>query len=455
VVETTFKYSATPEENQTATRAWDAIQTCRQVYNHALSQEYKPAPEHNKPSYTTMQDKLPEWKDKWTKWKSVYSKTLQMAVRRIKNSKSVLDELEERGHEVGELKWKAPREYRSITYNQFGFDVDCNTGSTGHATVNFSEIGDFHLNYHRPLPTEQNQDAEIKEVILKKEKTGEWVVCIMVEHEPDYLELTDVDEIEPEDTVGIDLGITKLIHDSNGRTFAPLDEEQVREQIEKRHRDLSRKVHESENWNKARQKLAEAYEKLKNRRKDYREKLASWYTQAYDAVFLEDLDVGSMMQQNGNSRNIASMSWYELIQAFERHGEKNGCHIVKVPPEGTTKRCAKCGVESKKPLWVREHSCPSCGYETDRDHNSSIEVQRLGLEDLGVDFEREELFDDSGQSSNIGLGQSKYSGNRTSVETGIPEGACHRDELLSNSVVETESPNRKVGSPDLNGATAE
>jgi putative transposase len=200
--------------------------------------------------------------------------------------------------------------------------------------------------------------------------------------------------------------------------------------------------------------LARAYERLNNRREDYREKLASWYTEEYDAVFLEDLDVGSMMQQNGNSRNIVSMSWYKLRKAFERHGKKNGCHIVEVPPEGTTKRCAKCGVESEKPLWVREHSCPSCGYETDRDHNSSIEVQRLGLKDLEVDFELEELFStvpSSGQSSNIGLGQSKS----TPVETGIPEGTRRRDELLLNSVVEAESPMREQGSPTLNEVSAE
>ena len=373
-----------------------------------------------------------------------------MAVRRIKNSESVLDELKERGHDVGELKWKAPREYRSITYNQSGFDVDSNTGSAGHATVNFSKIGNFHLDYHRPLPTQQ--DTTIKQVTLKKEKTGDWVVCIMVEHEPEYPEPPNVEDTQPEDTVGIDLGITKLIHDSDGRTFAPLDEEQDRERIEKRHRALSRKQHESENWNRARKKLARAYEKLNNRREDYREKLASWYTEEYDAVFLEDLDAGSMMRDDGNSRNIASMSWYKLRKAFERHGEKNGCHVVKVPPDGTTKRCAKCGVESDKPLWVRGHSCPSCGYETDRDYNSSIEIQRLGLEDLGVDFELEELFSDSGKSSNIGLGQSE---SERLSETGISEGTRHRDVLLSNSVVETESPHRERGSPVLNGASAE
>ncbi len=40
-----------------------------------------------------------------------------------------------------------------------------------------------------------------------------------------------------------------------------------------------------------------------------------------DAGFLEELDVASTMQQEGskNSRNIGSMSWYQTVQAFERH----------------------------------------------------------------------------------------------------------------------------------------
>jgi len=58
-----------------------------------------------------------------------------MAVRRIKTSKKALEELEESGFKTGRLKWKAPLEYRSIKYNQSGFDVDSNTGRTNHATV--------------------------------------------------------------------------------------------------------------------------------------------------------------------------------------------------------------------------------------------------------------------------------------------------------------------------------
>ncbi|WP_394740780.1 RNA-guided endonuclease InsQ/TnpB family protein [Natronococcus roseus] len=428
MVEEAFKYAAEPEDATTAESAWQAIQTCREVYNHALTQEYKPVPDYDKPSYTAMQNKLPEWKREWPVWSNVYSKCLQMAVRRIKHSETILSKLKERGFDVGELKWKGPRDYRSITYNQSGFDVDSNTGRTDHATVELSKIGTFHLNFHRPLP----DDADIKEVILKKQKMGDWTVSIMIEYDADYPEKPTVADIDAEDTVGIDLGITKFIHDSDGRAFRPVDEEEERECIDKRHHSVSRKEHESNNWNKARQRLARAYERLSNKRRAYRETLANAYTQRYDAVFLEDLNVGSMMQQNGNSRNIASMSWYETLQTFQRFGEKNGCYIVLVPPEGTTKRCVKCGVESEKPLWVREHSCPSCGFETDRDQNAALEVQRLGLLELGV-------VEDSS-----GLGQELAES--TPAETGTAAGSrsiSSRDVVPASAVVDTGSPTLK------------
>ncbi|WP_431358877.1 RNA-guided endonuclease InsQ/TnpB family protein [Halovenus amylolytica] len=213
MVEETFKYAATPEDAEIATDAWDDIQTCREVYNHALTQEYRPRPDHDKPSYTEMQNKLTGvtgWKQRWSEWKNVYSKCLQMAIRRIKQSESVLESLQTRGYNVGRLKWKPPREFRSIVYNQSGFDVDHNTDRTGHAIVNFSKIGDFHLNYHRPLP----EDGDITQVILKKEKTGAWSVSIVVEYDPEYPDEPAVEDIDPADTVGIDLGITKFIHDS-------------------------------------------------------------------------------------------------------------------------------------------------------------------------------------------------------------------------------------------------
>ena len=125
---------------------------------------------------------------------------------------------------------------------------------------------------------------------------------------------------------------------------------------------------------------------MHNKFKDFREKLARAYTHEYDAVLLECLNTRGLLRLSTNGRNIALMSWYETIQTFKRHGRKNGCHVETVPPEGMTKRCAKCSVETAKPLWVREHSCPACGFEADRDRNAAFEVQKLGLEELGIDY---------------------------------------------------------------------
>lgn len=37
-----------------------------------------------------------------------------------------------------------------------------------------------------------------------------------------------------------------------------------------------------------------------------------------------------------------------------------------------------------KPLWMREHSCPTCGLEVDRDANAAWNILSRGLEDVGM-----------------------------------------------------------------------
>jgi len=221
------------------------------------------------------------------------------------------------------------------------------------------------------------------------------------------------------------------VHDSDGNAVTPLDESEDRERIKTRHPALSRKEHGSNNWEKARVKLAEAYERLANKRTDFIEKLARSYTTQYDAVFLEQLNVRGMVEQDSNGRNIASMSWSKAIKTFERHGDKNGCHVVTVPPEGTTKRCARCDVESDKALWVRKHSCPSCGFEADRDENASYNIQKLGLEELGIEYDVEAV---------VGLGEAES----TPAKTALPTGADESDNssfrvVPAKRVVETGS----------------
>jgi Transposase and inactivated derivatives len=69
---------------------------------------------------------------------------------------------------------------------------------------------------------------------------------------------------------------------------------------------------------------------------------------------------------------------------LEYNCKREGTHFVEMNPAGTTKQCASCGVESDKPLWVREHSCPACGFEMDRDANAALTILSRGVEKLGL-----------------------------------------------------------------------
>jgi len=101
-------------------------------------------------------------------------------------------------------------------------------------------------------------------------------------------------------------------------------------------------------------------------------------------VVVANLNVREMLKSDKNGRNTAEMGWRDFITILNHHGRKRGCHVVEVAPEDTTKACHECGVKTKKPLWVREHSWPACGFETDRDHNAALNVWDRGLRQLGV-----------------------------------------------------------------------
>jgi putative transposase len=227
----------------------------------------------------------------------------------------------------------------------------------------------------------------IKEVAVKKEPTGAWYAsfCIEVE-EP---EKPPVESLSVDDCVGIDLGVLNYVHDSNGVVVDRLDLSDDRERLERQQRLLSRKEYESNNWEKQRQEVAKVHARMNAEKWDYKNKLAHHYTTEYDAVFLEDLNVKGMLEGPQNARNTSEAGWRDVISIFQHHGKKNGCYVVTVKPENTTLDCASCGTSVYKPLWVREHSCPTCGFETDRDWNAALNVLSRGLATLGVVHSKE------------------------------------------------------------------
>ena len=366
-----YKYRLNPPETLEEELLYH-VDTCRQLYNHVLHLLNEA---DDIPARYEVQGRLPDLKSWWDDLGDVHSKVLQMVVKRVYDNLSTLKAQKEHGRAVGMLKWKPPREYRSLTYNQSGFELK---NTSGRPTLWLSKIGEIPIHLHRDIP----ENATIKQVAVKREPTGEWYATFGIDVDEDTSEKLE----NPERVVGIDVGILKYAHDTDGYAIKSPDFIEERKRLERAHRDLSRKEHGSENWEKQRQVVAERHSDLKRKRRDFLHKLSNYYAREYDLVAVEDLDAKGLVELPGNSRNRAGAAWGTFLRMLEYKCEREGTYFVAVDPKDTTKECASCGVKTDKPLWVREHSCPSCGFEADRDANAAWNILSRGLEDVGVGY---------------------------------------------------------------------
>ncbi|MDB9255268.1 RNA-guided endonuclease InsQ/TnpB family protein [Halorubrum ezzemoulense] len=368
-----FRLDPTPEQRELLDQHRD---TCRQLYNHALT-EFEKIPESAgtlTQRVRQVRDQLTDLKLWWDELNDLYSTVAQAAVMRIEDSIKALSQLKQNGYNVGSLNWKAPKDFRSFTYIQSGFEFDSKNGQT---VLSLSKLADVPLIKHRTIPDTET----IKQVTIKKEPTGDWFASFVVDGKETPEKPTD-----PDRCVGIDVGILKYAHDTDGYAIESPDFSDERERLERAQRDLSRKEHGSTNWETQRQTVAERHADLKRKRRDFLHKLSNYYATEYDLVAVEDLDVKGLVELPRNSRNRVGAAWGTFLGMLEYKCEREGTHFVAVNPRGTTKECASCGVKTEKPLWMREHSCPACGFEADRDANAAWNILSRGLEEVGVGY---------------------------------------------------------------------
>ncbi|MEX2738698.1 MAG: transposase [Candidatus Wukongarchaeota archaeon] len=69
-------------------------------------------------------------------------------------------------------------------------------------------------------------------------------------------------------------------------------------------------------------------------------------------------------------------SWNKFIQYLFYTAERAGKTVLEVNPAGMSQECYKCGEKVKKSLAVRNHGCPTCGLEIDKDYNSCCSLEK-------------------------------------------------------------------------------
>ncbi len=295
----------------------------------------------------------------------VYSKVLQMVNYTIWSNIKGLSASKKNGRKIGHIRFKGYGWYNTLNYNQSGFKVD-----QDRSLLHLSKIGDMRIKIYRKI------EGCIKAVIIKREG-NRWFAIVQADQEPQPLP-------ETKDVVGLDVGLTSFVVDSEGNEIEnPRCAEQSEDKLARLQRRLARAVRGSNNYGAIKDKIAKLHKRINCQRDDFLHKLSRMYVNKFDIICVEDLDVKGLKEKGHNRgmhRSIHDASWSKFIFMLSYKAQSAGRKLIKIDPRNTTQRCSACGSIVKKELCDRVHECPYCGFLCNRDYNASRNILLTGME---------------------------------------------------------------------------
>ena len=249
--------------------------------------------------------------------------------------------------------------------------------------------------------TSRLNDCKIKRYTVALDPTGRYYLSLMVDD-------PNIQPLEPTGAVvGMDMGVADLAITSDGKKYGSFNTRWLDKQVKtwqsrfsKRkqralvrvrqwnhnHKTVKEELDDYANWQRARVTKSRYQAKIANKRKDYLHKITTELVKSYDVIVIEDLKTKNLLKNHHLAKSIANNSWYLFREMLEYKCKWYGKQLVVVSPNYTSQICSNCGYHSgKKPLAVREWTCPKCNVYHDRDINASINILNRGLKELNID----------------------------------------------------------------------
>jgi len=195
-------------------------------------------------------------------------------------------------------------------------------------------------------------------------------------------------------SIGIDVGVSLVVADSNGRKVKPLDLVRELSKLRTKSQQLSCKKKGSNNRAKAKAKIAKQNLRIANMRKDFLHKLSKQYSEN-QTVVVEDLKIKNMTSKTkgtvekpsknasakrGLNRVITQQSWGLFFELLEYKLSQRGGQLIKVDPRYTSQTCNECGHISKENRKSQDKFlCTACGHIANADINASKNILARGI----------------------------------------------------------------------------
>lgn len=251
----------------------------------------------------------------------------------------------------------------------------------------------------RTSKTARLANCKIKQYTVSLEPTGKYYLSLIVD-DPNIQPLEKTGAV-----VGIDVGLVDLAITSDGKKYGTFNAKWLEKQavnwqskFSKRkyratvavrqwnhnHKYIKEDLDDYQNWQRAKRIKACYQQRLANKRKDYLQKITTELVNNYDVIVIEDLKTKNLLKNHSLAKSISNASWHQFKTMLEYKCDWYGKQLIVVKPNYTSQICSQCGYHSgKKPLDVREWTCPQCGAHHDRDINAAVNILNKGLKAVG------------------------------------------------------------------------
>ena len=276
------------------------------------------------------------------------------------------------------------------------------TGKQGCVVVSKHYVKIPKLGYLKVSNTAGIQNHKIKRYTVSFNSTGKFFLSVNYEDENQVFDKT-------ENSVGIDLNTGELAVFSDETRIPSLNLKPLERKLRVEQRKLSRRylrakvemnfdktfkpkdqqrdLFDFPNYQRQKRVVARIHEKIKNKRRDYIQKITTDIVKNYDIIVIEDLKVSNMLKNHHLAHKIEHQSWYEFRRELEYKCEWYGKQLIVVSPNNTSRICSNCGqknhefdsLDQNEWLATREWTCPTCHQRHDRDVNAAMNILNKGL----------------------------------------------------------------------------
>ena len=246
--------------------------------------------------------------------------------------------------------------------------------------IQIPKLGRIKVIRHRKLP------ESFKFTMVSVSRLGRhyYVSLLGEESYLDYGEYIK-ESLDPNNSIGLDFSLSHLFVDSNGNhlDISTYCQDSLTK-LAKEQRKLSHMKKDSSHYKKQLLRVKNLHEHIANQRKDFLHKVSRKLANAYDYVFVENLDLKEMSERKDVLKlgiSIFDLGYGTFLNYLSYKLKWLNKKLIKVDRYfPSSQLCSACNYR-KSDLTLNQRSwvCPNCGFKHDRDYNAAINIKKEGI----------------------------------------------------------------------------